>query len=443
MIMSELLKTVRYLKRNGPVSTVYAIMERLLPQRGVPFDEKEKDIPPEICGAGDISFSIIVPVFETDTAYLRAMIESCLMQTYGNLELIIADASVSDRPEKIIASYDDRRIRYLRLEKNGGISANTNPAIEMASGDYCVLLDHDDLLALNALAVNAAYITKAREKGIEPALLYSDEDKCDGSGMKFFMPHYKEKFNLDLLLSNNYICHLAVIRRDLMQRLKERSEFDGSQDHDLFLRLAGLVLYQNGSYDTEREREIIHIPRILYHWRSHEQSTAADPASKEYAYTAGLKAVAEFASDHFGECEAYHLEHRGFYGLSVKGDIFTVSPELGAVGGMALRGGKVVTGLIRPDGSDPYRGMRKGFSGYMKKARLSQSVYALDIRTVIPAHDMKACYEEIRKNFEEAAGHAARREKDALAAKAGLEFGRILEEKNRKILFVPDYNGEV
>ena len=442
--MGNALKTIRYFKRNGFVSTGYAILERLLPQRGVPFDEKEAVVPAGIYPDNDIKFSILVPVYETKTEYLRAMIESCLMQTYGNLELIIADASKSDRPGKVVSSYEDVRIRYIKLPENKGISANTNPAIKEATGDYCVLLDHDDLLSLSALSINAGVIAKARKEGIEPALLYSDEDKCDGSAHKFFMPHIKEKFNLDLLLSNNYICHLAVIRRDIMQELLERPEFDGSQDHDLFLRIAGTVLYgPEGRYDESKEREIIHVPSILYHWRSYELSTASDPASKEYAYTAGLKAVESFGKEHFGDCSAYHLEHRGFYGLKYEGNIFEQRPELGAIGGMALRGGRVVTGLLSEDGTDPYKGMLKGFSGYMRKAKLSQTVYALDIRKVTPAPDLKSVYDKIFADYESASLGSNKKNRDLMAVKYGMDFGTECKRLGRKVLYLPEQNGEV
>lgn len=420
-------------------------MERLLPQRGVPFDEKEAEEIPEPCGTGDIKFSIVVPVFETGDAYLKAMIESCLMQTYGNLELVITDASKTDRPEKIISSYDDVRIKYIRLTENGGISANTNPGFDAATGDYCVLLDHDDLLSLNALSAAAANIMKARGKGIDPAFLYSDEDKCDEGGNKYFMPHIKQKFNLDLLLSNNYICHLAVIRRDLAVKLRERSGFDGAQDHDLFLRIAGLILYDDkGRYLPSKEEEIIHIPKILYHWRSYSLSTASDPASKEYAYTAGLKAVKEFACAHFGDCESVHLAHRGFYGIRYNGDIFAMRPELGAVGGMALRGAHVVTGMPDEHGRDPYKGMLKGFSGYMKKAVLSQTVFALDIRTLEAAPDLKEIYDRAYAGYKSRAEAVrSRKERDIAALEAGMEFGRSCRDLNRKILFLPERNGEV
>ncbi len=433
--MSNFTKTIRYFKRNGFVSTCYAILERFLPQRGVPFRADEDSFSCELYRGNDISFSILVPVYETKPEYLKAMIDSCLMQTYGKLELIIADASKSDRPGHIIASYDDDRVRYIRLSENKGISANTNEALAEATGDYCVLLDHDDILNLNALSINASCIAKARGQGISPVLLYSDEDKCNEAGTKFFGAHYKEKFNLDLLLSNNYICHLAVIRRDVLQKTRFRPEFDGSQDHDLFLRIAG----------EAKDEEIIHIPEILYHWRCSSNSTAEDPASKEYAYKAGLKAVGEFASKHFGKCHAEHLEHRGFYRVVYEEDIFTCRPEVGAVGGMAVRRHKVVTGVMNEQAKDPYAGMPVGFSGYMKKAKLQQQVYALDIRTVRPSPEMKEAYDKLHAEFIESCHKSDGTKKtiNALAAREGFKFGKECAARGKKIIFMPEYNGEV
>ncbi len=442
--MGNISKTIRYLKRNGIGDTLYAILERLLPQRGVPFDTQvcngngiETEVPGE-----PVLFSILVPVYETREPFLRAMIESCLSQTYGNFELILADASASETPGSTIRSYKDPRIRYIRLTENYGISENSNRALEEAKGDYCVLLDHDDLLTADALAANAAQILKAQSEGTEPLFLYSDEDKCDETGTKFFMPHYKEKFNLDLLISNNYICHLAVIKTSLLKELGFRNGFDGAQDHDLFLRIAGRVLYKNNRYDKASESSIVHIGRILYHWRSYGESTAFDPASKDYAYNAGLKAAGEFAKEHFGECEVKHLKHRGFYDVNIKDDIFSKRPELAACGGMAVRGSRVVTGLLRSDGFDPYAGMPRRFSGYMHKADLKQEVFALDIRTLKAAPAFEDKLRSLKEEFDSCvrSQHLTGRALDGKAAELGLKFGEFASEQGKVILFDPTLN---
>ncbi|MBP5151325.1 MAG: glycosyltransferase [Lachnospiraceae bacterium] len=440
--MGNISKTIRYLKRNGIGDTLYAIMERLLPQRGVPFDTQVCETVDEVVSGEPVLFSILVPVFETREPFLRAMIESCLNQTYRRFELILADASKSSAPGEVISSYKDDRIRYIRLTENLGISENSNKALEVATGDYCVLLDHDDLLTEDALKANALRICKAQKEGRQALFLYSDEDKCDEAGTGFFMPHYKEKFNLDLLISNNYICHLAVMSTELLKKLKFRPGFDGAQDHDLFLRAAGRILYKNGCYDKEREGDIIHIDRILYHWRSYGESTAFDPASKEYAYNAGLKAAEEFSKEHFGDCEAGHLKHRGFYEVNVKGDIFKQRPELAACGGMTLRGSRVVTGLLRDNGFDPYAGMNHRFSGYMHKADLKQEVFALDIRALKAAPEFEEKLRELKEEYKNEVKdkHLKHREADLKAANLGLEFGRYAESHGKLILFDPALN---
>ncbi|MBO4680065.1 MAG: glycosyltransferase, partial [Lachnospiraceae bacterium] len=232
--MSNVSKTIRYLKRNGLKKTYYAMAERLF-YKDVPLSAYENTYKGPIDER--IKFSILVPLYETPEVYLREMIDSVLGQAYGTFELILADASVSDGPRKIIESYEDERIRYIKIDNNGGISANTNVALEAATGDYCALLDHDDLLTFDALYENALVLSEAAQKGENVTLIYSDEDKCNGDCTKFFEPHIKENFNLDLILSNNYICHFAVIKTSLLKELKFRSEYDGAQDYDVFLRV--------------------------------------------------------------------------------------------------------------------------------------------------------------------------------------------------------------
>ncbi len=441
--MGNILKTIRYFKRNGIKDTVYAIAERLLPQRGVPFDEEETVSGAALKGSPYL-FSIVVPVYETDETFLRKMIESCLMQTYGNFELVIADASKSEKPGKVIASYTDARIRYIKLSQNYGIAENSNRALDEARGDYCVLLDHDDMLSLDALYTMAAKIAESEEKGVKPLFLYSDEDKCNGDGTKFFMPHFKEKFNLDLLLSNNYICHLTAINAEIIRKIRFREGFDGAQDHDLFLRTAGEILYSDGRYQPEKEASVIHVKRVLYHWRSHEASTSSNPASKEYAYEAGRKAVADFAEKHFGKCEVSGSKHLGFYDIKYTGDIFSSRPEVGAIGGMAVRRKRVVTGILDRDGKDMYAGMNSRFSGYMHKADLKQRVFSLDIRTSELSGNAPESCRLIKKEFEEKAKTVSTKaEADKLAFEYSMKLGKALEEAGKIFLYFPERNGEV
>ena len=224
-------------------------------------------------------FSIVIPVYKTPEKYLKEMLDSILSQTYGNWELCIADGSpAGESVERILKAYarKDSRIRYKILGENLGISGNTNAALEMAEGDYIVLADHDDIVTENALYECA----KAVNENPGADVLYSDEDKLDMDGGALFDPHFKPDFNPDLLTSVNYICHLFLAKRELVEKTGGFcQEFDGAQDYDFIFRC------------VEQAREVVHVPEILYHWRTHKSSTADNPASKMYAFEAGRRAI--------------------------------------------------------------------------------------------------------------------------------------------------------
>ena len=224
-------------------------------------------------------FSIVIPVYQTPEKYLKEMLDSIREQTYGNWELCIADGSPKGHDlEKVLARYakEDPRIRYQILGENRGIAGNTNAAIAMAEGDFIVLADHDDRMTPNALYECAKAVNE--NQGCD--VLYSDEDKLDMDGKALFDPHFKPDFNPDLLTSVNYICHLFVVKRALLEQVKGfRAEFDGAQDYDFIFRC------------TEKARKIVHIPKVLYHWRCHQDSTASNPESKLYAFEAGSRAI--------------------------------------------------------------------------------------------------------------------------------------------------------
>ena len=224
-------------------------------------------------------FSIAVPLYQTKEKYLREMIESVQAQTYTNWELCLADGSGREHSlQSVVGEYiaKDKRIKYCLLEKNEGIAGNTNEALKMATGDFIVLTDHDDLLSPEALYQCA----KAVQREPQTDVIYSDEDKVDMSGKEFFEPHFKSDYNIDLLCTMNYICHLFVVRKDVMERAGLfESCYDGAQDHDFILRC------------TEKAEHIVHIPKVLYHWRCHAQSTSENPESKLYAFENGCKAV--------------------------------------------------------------------------------------------------------------------------------------------------------
>ena len=221
-------------------------------------------------------FSIIVPLFKTPDNFLKELVSSIQSQTYSNWELCFADGSPTDELKGLVEGFKDERICYHFIGENLGISGNTNKALEMATGDWIVLCDHDDLLVPNALYEFADRITKDPE--IDS--IYSDEDKIDETGKKLFEPHFKPDFNIDMLRSNNYICHLYGVRKELVDRVgKFNSQFDGAQDYDFILRM------------SENSRKVGHVSKILYHWRTHINSTAANPASKMYAFKAGAEAI--------------------------------------------------------------------------------------------------------------------------------------------------------
>lgn len=246
-------------------------------------------------------FSIVVPLYCTAEKYLCELIESVLRQTYGRFELCLADGSPEDRKtESIVHRYADPRIRYTFIGENRGISGNTNVALEMAGGDFIVLCDHDDLLPENALYEFAMTIMNDPETDC----IYSDEDKIDQNGNVVFEPHFKPDFNIDMLRSNNYICHLFAVRKTLVDQYGGFDpSFDGSQDHDFIFRM------------TEQARHVSHVPKILYHWRTIEGSTALNPESKMYAIEAGARAVRADYERTLPEVKIGEITKGAHYGL--------------------------------------------------------------------------------------------------------------------------------
>ena len=306
-------KGYRYLKRHGMKQFLIRLTERFQ-QEDIDYEtwfglnkatekelQEQRKNPPE---HGPL-ISIVVPVYRTPEIYLREMMESVVNQTYGNWELCLADSSprgeqlrqdlkkikgrktrdaVMKIPDgdteltSVIREYQlkDSRIRYEILKENKSIAENSNAAMEMATGDFVGLLDHDDTLEPNALYEVARKICEDDRVDV----VYTDEDKINSKGTKHLTPNMKPDFNLDLLRSNNYICHLFVVRRILMEKVGGfRKEFDGAQDYDFILRC------------TEEAEKIAHVHKVLYHWRTHEKSTSDNPESKIYAFHAGRRAV--------------------------------------------------------------------------------------------------------------------------------------------------------
>ena len=234
--------------------------------------------------------SILVPLYNTPEKFLRDMVESVLAQTYSNWQLCLADGSDAEHIElvsRIVKEYQDKdgknRISYMKLEKNEGISGNTNHCLELAKGEYIGLFDHDDILHPEVLYW---YVKAINEEKAD--YLYCDETTFKGNDInKMITMHFKPDYAIDNLRANNYICHFSVFKRTLLDGTELfRTKFDGSQDHDMILRL------------TDRAEHIVHIPKLLYYWRSHAGSVASDINAKPYAIEAAKGAVADHLRRH-------------------------------------------------------------------------------------------------------------------------------------------------
>lgn len=444
-------KTIHYLRKNGLRHTFYAAKERIEEEKKAEYVYRE---PEEALLAAQRAewkrfsyrFSIVVPAYETKGAYLREMIDSVRRQSYGRWELIIADASAGSRVEEIVTEYrekeQERRLRYIRLPENGGISENTNAGIEAATGDHIGLLDHDDLLAPDALYEMALAIHEAEQKKETPVLLYSDEDKYEDN-IGYRTPNRKEKFNLDLILSNNYICHFMVMRADTMKTLKLRKAYDGAQDYDLVLRTVDSLLASGKGPDLERY--ILHVPKVLYHWRCHEQSTADNTASKLYAYDAGKNALEDFCRKQGWNGQVSHSLHLGFYRIQYVPDIFTVRGEVGIIGGRILDGyNRIVSGIYNEEGKRLYRGLHKEYSGGSTHlAVLMQDCAAVDIRCMRLRKELRPIFEEITGVSYKETGEQGLADTSGISCdeegyrKLSMELGRTAHEKGFLVVWVP------
>lgn len=224
-------------------------------------------------------FSVIVPLYHTLAKFLKDLVRSMMYQSYANWELCLVNASPEDvHLTSLLENWAmrDKRIRVICLEKNLGIAQNTNAGIAASTGEFIAFLDHDDFLEPDALFCYADALNK--DKTID--VFYSDEDKTDEYAAHYFYPHFKSDFNIDLLHANNYMCHFLAVRKSLVDTVGGLNEkFDGAQDYDFVLRL------------TENTKKIYHCPRILYHWRCSNQSTAANQGNKMYAIHAGKAAL--------------------------------------------------------------------------------------------------------------------------------------------------------
>ncbi len=251
-------------------------------------------------------FSILVPLYDTEEKFLVELIQSVKDQSYDKWELCFSDGSKdSSRLKAFLKAYmeADVRIKYTDDKKGPlGISENTNQAMKLATGEYIVLGDHDDLFAPNALY---ECVKALNDKKWD--IIYTDEDKVDFKGNKHFDPNFKPDFNIDLLRSNNYICHMFVASKELVDEVGLfNNEFDGAQDYDFILRC------------VDRANSICHIPKVLYHWRCHMNSTASTPEAKMYAYEAGKRALLSHYKRNGIDATVEAIEDYGFYRTNYK-----------------------------------------------------------------------------------------------------------------------------
>ena len=246
---------------------------------------------------GGPCFSIIVPLYHTPVSFLNEMVRSVLNQLYRNWELILVNSTTEDVVLKNeLTKFSDKRIRIIELDKNLGISENTNVGITEARGDYIVFFDHDDVLDKLALFQYASAINA------DPSIdaLYCDEDFLTEDG-GYVNPHFKSDLNVDLLRAHNYITHLLAVRSSLANDLMLRKEYDGAQDYDFVLRL------------VEKTTRIKHIPEVLYHWRMSDSSTAKNADSKPYAQLAGKRALEEHLERSGLSAEVTESEFSNFF----------------------------------------------------------------------------------------------------------------------------------
>ena len=300
-ILRNVSHNAKRVQRQGSVAAVLRKLKNKKLEKGRMADFGTKSFPSEekilaerreIAAWGRFPrFSILTPLYNTPEAFLREMIESVIAQTYENWELCLADGSDEAHAyvERVVNEYIEKdtgtpggRIVYTRLAENKGISENTNACLATATGDYIGLLDHDDVLHPEALYLYAKEILQNNAD-----YLYSDETTFSGSVNHMLTMHFKPDYAIDNLRANNYICHFSVFKKELLEGEELfRSQFDGSQDHDMILRL------------TDRAERIAHVPQILYYWRAHEGSTAAGIEAKTYAIDAAKGAVADHLKRH-------------------------------------------------------------------------------------------------------------------------------------------------
>ncbi len=297
-----------YLHENGLKETIYKVLFGM--QEEFDYDawfrrnritEEELEYQRNITFSYAPKISIITPTYNTPKQLLVEMIESVREQSYSNWELCLADGSDKNHEvRKILEDYTkkDSRIKVIYLDENHGISGNTNKALELVTGEYTGLFDHDDVLEKDALF---EIVSSLQEKHHD--IIYTDEDKLNGQTLQYEDPNFKSDYNEDLLLSHNYITHFFVVKTDIIRNVGGfNSEYDGAQDYDVILKC------------IEKTNDIYHISKVLYHWRMHEGSTALDPESKMYCYVAGEKAI-QHHLNRLGISAKVEMREKPYWGL--------------------------------------------------------------------------------------------------------------------------------
>lgn len=383
-----------YIKRNGAGSTYYAVRQHLRDGRidreydrsrrnGNDTDEAELERQSRERFPYEPLISILVPTYKPEDKYFREMLRSVKRQSYRNFELL--------------------------LGAGGGISENTNAVLGEASGDYIALLDQDDFLEPDALYHTVKEINKGAW------LIYTDEDKFDTEKGSYLRPFRKPDFDIELLLSNNYVCHFLTVKRELaLASGGFRSEYDGAQDHDFILRCA----------DHMEPGRAAHVRRVLYHWRIHQGSTAGDPGEKSYAHEAGRRAIEDYLKRNGRSAAVSETEHRGFYrveyytelvdinaysmqlgkGIEPSGDgleqrmraYLDANPDVGAIGGRVIdRMGRILSSGYERDETGKavplYQGMNYHLSGEFHMAALRREVDIISNQCMLLRTSLKDC----------------------------------------------------
>lgn len=330
-VMKEKIKKIdSYIKAYGIGKTVGLLYEKATHKDQKDYErwlerhkitEAIREVQKETVFDKQPCFSIVVPLYKTQEKYLKELVESIKGQTYSNWELCLSDGSGGDSPLKEILKeleHSDSRIKVISSKESLQIAENTNAAIDIATGDYIVFADHDDILSVDALYE----CTKCINENQEVDMIYSDEDKVSMDGQTYFEPHFKPDLNMDLLCSVNYFCHLVVVKRQLLEQAgKLNGEYNGAQDYDFVLRC------------VENTDVVYHIPKILYHWRAHMDSTAENPESKRYAFEAGRRAIQKHyerigLKDAYVEETAYPGTYRTRYKYADKPKVSIIIDEI-------------------------------------------------------------------------------------------------------------------